>query len=133
MSQALLEVKDLNVSFATRDGLVHAVKHLSFHVAPGEVLGVVGESGSGKTQAAMAILGLMADNGRVTGSIRFEGDELVGLRAARMNQIRGDRIAMVFQDPMTSLNPYLTIGTQMALVLKMHRNMTGAAARAEFN
>ena len=131
MSAALLEVKDLNVSFATRGAPVHAVKDLSFQIAPGEVLGVVGESGSGKTQVAMAVLGLMADNGRVTGSIRFEGDELVGMRDARLRQIRGARIAMVFQDPMTSLNPYLTIGAQMGLVLKRHRGLRGDATRKE--
>jgi peptide/nickel transport system ATP-binding protein len=127
----LLEVNHLNVSFATRDGPVHAVKDLSFQLRPGEVLGIVGESGSGKTQAAMAILGLMADNGRVSGSIRFEGDELVGMPAARLRKVRGARIAMVFQDPMTSLNPYLTIGDQMGLVLREHRGLRGAAAKAE--
>jgi oligopeptide/dipeptide ABC transporter ATP-binding protein len=128
---ALLDVRNLAVSFATRDGPVHAVKDLSFHIAPGEVLGIVGESGSGKTQAAMAVLGLMADNGRVTGSIRFEGDELLGMRDARLREIRGARIAMVFQDPMTALNPYLTIGDQMGLVLKRHRGLKGDAARKE--
>ncbi|MEO8224587.1 MAG: ABC transporter ATP-binding protein, partial [Gammaproteobacteria bacterium] len=128
---ALLEVKDLNVSFATRGAPVHAVKDLSFQIAPGEVLGVVGESGSGKTQAAMAVLGLLADNGRVSGSIRFEGDELLGMRDASLRQIRGARIAIVFQDPMTSLNPYLTIGAQMTLVLKRHRGLRGEAARKE--
>jgi len=131
MSQALLEVKDLNVTFATRDGPVHAVKDLCFKLAPGEVLGIVGESGSGKTQAAMAVLGLMADNGRVSGSIRFEGSELVGLRESALREIRGDRIAMVFQDPMTSLNPYLTVGAQMGLVLREHRGLKGDAAKAE--
>jgi oligopeptide/dipeptide ABC transporter ATP-binding protein len=131
MTAHLLEVNSLNVSFATRDGPVHAVKDLSFQLAPGEVLGIVGESGSGKTQAAMAVLGLMADNGRVSGSIRFEGDELVGLPDARLRQIRGARIAMVCQDPMTSLNPYLTIGAQMGLVLKRHRGLRGEAARKE--
>ena len=131
MSEALLEVNDLNVSFATRDGRVHAVKDLSFVLAAGEVLGIVGESGSGKTQAAMAVLGLMADNGRVSGSIRFEGDELVGIPDVRLRAIRGARIAMVFQDPMTSLNPYLTIGAQMGLVLKRHRGLRGEAARKE--
>jgi ABC-type microcin C transport system duplicated ATPase subunit YejF len=128
---ALLEIRDLNVSFDTRDGPVRAVKDLSFEIAPGEVLGIVGESGSGKTQAAMAMLGLLADNGRVAGSIRFEGDELVGMRDARLRRIRGARIAMVFQDSMTSLNPYLTIGDQMALVLKRHRGLKGEAARKE--
>ncbi len=129
--KALLDVQNLNVSFETRDGPVHAVKDLSFQLRPGEVLGIVGESGSGKTQAAMAVLGLMADNGRVSGSIRFEGTELVGLRESALREIRGDRIAMVFQDPMTSLNPYLTIGDQMGLVLKEHRGLKGAAAKAE--
>jgi oligopeptide/dipeptide ABC transporter ATP-binding protein len=131
MTAQLLEVENLNVTFATRDGPVRAVRDLSFQLAPGEVLGIVGESGSGKTQAAMAVLGLMADNGAVSGSIRFEGDELVGLRESRLEEIRGARIAMVFQDPMTSLNPYLTIGAQMGLVLKRHRDLTGEAARAE--
>ena len=131
MSPQLLDVNNLNVSFETRDGPVHAVQDLSFRLAPGEVLGIVGESGSGKTQAAMAVLGLMADNGRVSGSIRFEGDELVGLPDARLREIRGARIAMVFQDPMTSLNPYLTIGAQMGLVLTRHRGLRGQAAREE--
>ncbi|TFG87422.1 MAG: ABC transporter ATP-binding protein [Chromatiales bacterium] len=131
LAPALLDVRGLSVTFATRDGPVHAVKDLSFHIAPGEVLGIVGESGSGKTQAAMAVLGLMADNGRVTGSIRFEGDELVGMRDSFIGAIRGARIAMVFQDPMTSLNPYLTIGAQMGLVLKRHRGLRGYAAKAE--
>jgi oligopeptide/dipeptide ABC transporter ATP-binding protein len=131
MSAQLLEVNHLNVSFETRDGPVHAVKDLSFQLAPGEVLGIVGESGSGKTQAAMAVLGLMADNGRVSGSIRFEGTELVGLNESALREIRGDRIAMVFQDPMTSLNPYLTVGDQMGLVLREHRGLRGAAARNE--
>ncbi len=131
MSARLLEVDQLNVTFETRDGPVHAVKDLSFQLAPGEVLGVVGESGSGKTQAAMAVLGLMADNGRVSGSIRFEGEELVGMPDGALRAIRGARIAMVFQDPMTSLNPYLTVGAQMGLVLKRHRGLRGAAARKE--
>ncbi len=131
MSASLLDVRDLNVSFATRDGPVHAVQNLSFSVAPGEVLGIVGESGSGKTQAAMALMGLLADNGRASGSIRFEGGELVGLPEPELARIRGARIAMVFQDPMTSLNPYLTIGAQMGLVLKRHRNLKGDAARQE--
>ncbi|MBN8280979.1 MAG: ABC transporter ATP-binding protein, partial [Gammaproteobacteria bacterium] len=127
----LLDVRHLAVTFATRDGPVAAVKDLSFQLGAGEVLGIVGESGSGKTQAAMALLGLIADNGRMTGSITFEGQELVGLADAEFRRVRGARIAMVFQDPMTSLNPYLTVGDQMGLVLKQHRQLTGAPARAE--
>jgi len=128
---SLLDVKDLNVSFETRDGTVQAVQNLSFHLAPGEVLGIVGESGSGKTQAAMALMGLLADNGRAAGSACFEGRELIGAAPKYLEAIRGCRLAMVFQDPMTSLNPYLTIGDQMALVLRRHRKLTGTAARAE--
>jgi len=110
--------------------LLH-VKDLSFRLAPGEVLGIVGESGSGKTQAAMALMGLLADNGRASGSVSFEGRELIGAAPKYLEAIRGCRVAMVFQDPMTSLNPYLTIGDQMALVLKRHRKLSGVAARAE--
>ena len=131
MTAPLLEVRDLAVSFTTRDGPVQAVRNLSFSIGAGEVLGIVGESGSGKTQAAMAVLGLLADNGRAAGSIRFEGSELIGLPEPKLRAIRGARIAMIFQDPMTSLNPYLTIGAQMGLVLKRHRGLAGEAARAE--
>ncbi len=129
--QALLEVRDLDVGFVTRDGPVAAVRGLNFSLQAGEVLGIVGESGSGKTQAAMALMGLLAENGRATGSIRFEGAELIGMADARLATLRGSRMAMVFQDPMTSLNPYLTIGQQMSLVLRRHRPQSRAAALAE--
>ncbi|MEZ5564192.1 MAG: ATP-binding cassette domain-containing protein [Gammaproteobacteria bacterium] len=129
--QTLLEVRNLHVSFVTRDGSVDAVRDLAFSIQPGEVLGIVGESGSGKTQAAMALMGLLADNGRATGSIRFEGEELIGMADARLASLRGARMAMVFQDPMTSLNPYLTIGQQMSLVLRRHRPQSRSAALAE--
>jgi oligopeptide/dipeptide ABC transporter ATP-binding protein len=128
---ALLEVAGLNVSFATRDGEVQAVRELSFSVARGEVLGIVGESGSGKTQAALALTGLLAGNGRIGGSVRFDGRQLCGLPEPELAGIRGARIAMIFQDPMTALNPYLTIGAQMSLVLKRHRKLGNAAALAE--
>jgi oligopeptide/dipeptide ABC transporter ATP-binding protein len=128
---ALLEVAGLNVSFATRDGAVHAVRDLSFSVRPGEVLGIVGESGSGKTQAALALTGLLAENGQQSGSVLFEGRQLSGLPEAVLADIRGARIAMIFQDPMTALNPYLTIGAQMSLVLRRHRRLKAAAALAE--
>jgi peptide/nickel transport system ATP-binding protein len=121
VSEPLLDVQGLHVSFATRDGSLEAVRDLSFQLDEGEVLGIVGESGSGKTQAVMALLGLLSDNGRVAGRARFQGQELLGLAPGPMNAIRGARIATVFQDPMTSLNPYLTIGAQMRLVLRRHR------------
>ena len=128
---ALLEVRDLDVSFATRDGPVDAVRKLGFSIRPGEVLGIVGESGSGKSQAAMAVMGLLAENGRASGSIRFEDEELIGMPEAGLARLRGARMAMVFQDPMTSLNPYLTIGRQMSLVLRRHRPRSRSSALAE--
>ena len=128
---ALLDVAGLNVSFATRDGAVQAVRELSFSLSPGEVLGIVGESGSGKTQAALALTGLLAENGHMSGSVLFDGQQLAGLPELALADIRGARIAMIFQDPMTALNPYLTIGAQMTLVLKRHRRLRGAAALAE--
>ena len=128
---ALLEVAGLNVSFATRDGPVQAVRDLSFSLGAGEVLGIVGESGSGKTQAALALTGLLAGNSRMSGSVLFEGRQLAGAPESVLADTRGARIAMIFQDPMTALNPYLTIGAQMSLVLKRHRKLGAAAARAE--
>ena len=117
----LLSVQDLDVNFRTRDGAVAAVRGLSFGLEAGQILGIVGESGSGKTQAALAVLGLLADNGRATGSIQLDGQELLGQSQRALAQIRGAQVAMVFQDPMTALNPYLTIGDQMSLVLRRHR------------
>jgi peptide/nickel transport system ATP-binding protein len=127
----LLEVAGLNVSFATRDGEVQAVRDLSFSLRAGEVLGIVGESGSGKTQAALALTGLLAENSRMSGSVLFEGRQLAGAPESVLADTRGARIAMIFQDPMTALNPYLTIGAQMSLVLKRHRKLGSAAALAE--
>ncbi len=127
----LLAVEGLSVAFATHEGMLPAVASASFAIAPGETLGIVGESGSGKTQLFLGILGLLAANGRVAGSAKLDGLELVGLSSRDLNAIRGARIAMVFQDPMTALNPYLTIGTQLAEVLVAHRGMGWRAARAE--
>jgi len=128
---ALLEVDDLQVRFRTPEGYVRAVNRLSFGLGAGEALGVVGESGSGKSQMALAIMGLLATNAEVEGRVRFEGQELLTLKPAQMNRIRGAQIGMVFQDPMTSLNPYLDIGTQMAEVLVQHRGMNTVAGLAE--
>jgi oligopeptide transport system ATP-binding protein len=127
----LLDVQDLEVAFRTDDGIVRAVNGLSLELRAGEALGVVGESGSGKSQMALAIMGLLAQNASTRGSIRFEGRELLGLAPAAMNRIRGASIGMVFQDPMTSLNPYLSVGRQMAEVLVQHRGMNWVAGLAE--
>jgi oligopeptide/dipeptide ABC transporter ATP-binding protein len=127
---ALLEVDNLNVRFATPDGEVHAVRDLSFTLEQGETLGIVGESGSGKSQTVMSLVGLLAANGRATGTARFAGRDLLALRPAELRKIRGRKIAMIFQDPMTSLNPYLTIEAQMTEVVRAHERVSRAAARA---
>ena len=126
---ALLEVKDLHVRFRTNDGEVRAVNGLSFSLEKGETLGLVGESGSGKSQAVLSILQLLADNGSFQGSIRFQGRELSTLDRKAMNRIRGNRIAMIFQDPMTALNGHLTVGRQMTEVLEHHEGMKRREAR----
>ena len=118
-----LIVEGLSVSFATPEGTVTAVDALSLSVERGTTLGIVGESGAGKTQAMLALMGLLPSNGRATGSARLGDQELIGLDERALNRVRGARIAMVFQDPMTSLNPYLRVRTQMAEVLQRHRGL----------
>jgi len=127
----LLEVRDLTVKFDTPDGTVTAVDNISFDLKRGETLGVVGESGSGKSQMVFGITGLLASNGRVTGSAKLAGQEILNLPDAKMNRIRMEKIAMIFQDPMTSLNPYLRVSDQMAEVLVHHRGLSKRAAIAE--
>ena len=114
MRTPLLEVEDLEVRFWTSRGIVHAVNGVSFDIAPGETLGIVGESGCGKSVTSLALLGILPRAGRVTaGSARLEGRELTTMSDSQLRSIRGRQIAMIFQDPMTSLNPVLTIGRQI--------------------
>ncbi|SDJ99728.1 oligopeptide/dipeptide ABC transporter ATP-binding protein [Aliiruegeria lutimaris] len=128
---ALLEIKDLAVRFETNDGIVSAVNGVSFNVREGDTLAIVGESGSGKSQTAFAAIGLLARNGHATGSVKWDGQEILNLPDAKLNRIRADEIAMIFQDPMTSLNPFLKVSDQMEEVLTLHRGMSRRAARAE--
>jgi oligopeptide transport system ATP-binding protein len=127
----LLSVENLSVTFATPDGDVNAVNGIGFDIDAGETLAIVGESGSGKSQTAFAIMGLLARNGRAAGSVRYNGAQMLGLPQTALNKIRAQEIAMIFQDPMTSLNPYMRIVDQMAEVLTLHAGMSKTAARAE--
>jgi oligopeptide transport system ATP-binding protein len=129
MSDALLSIRGLGVSYGSAQGNLHAVNDVSLDLAPGEFVGIVGESGSGKTQLLLATLGLSAPGARLSGSVRFRGQELIGAGERALSQIRGARIAMVFQDPMTALNPYLTIGRQLTEGLQRHKGVGGAEAR----
>ncbi|MFO6424330.1 oligopeptide ABC transporter ATP-binding protein OppD [Motilimonas sp. KMU-193] len=120
----LLEVNDLEVKFATPEGHVVAVNKLNFSLDKGQTLGIVGESGSGKSQTAFALMGLLAKNGQITGSAKFEGQEILNLPEQQLNHIRAEQIAMIFQDPMTSLNPYMKVGAQLMEVLIKHKGMS---------
>src|SRR6187401_2265358 len=129
-SAPLLEVDGLKTHFFTRDGVVRAVDGVSFTIQPGETLALVGESGFGNTVTSLSILRLIASPpGRtVAGSIRFNGRDLLGLSGREMRDGRGNEISMIFQEPMTSLNPVLTIGRQIAEAMVLHRGLTRAAA-----
>jgi peptide/nickel transport system ATP-binding protein len=128
---AVLEVRDLTTRFMTRAGVVKAVEGVSFEVKAGEVVGLVGESGSGKSVTGLSILGLVDPPGQiVSGSCKLAGQELVGLDHEALRRLRGRRVAMVFQDPMSMLNPVLTIATQMRLAIEAHERVSKEAARA---
>ena len=127
----LLALENLQTTFRTREGEVHAVRGVSFQVQPGELVGIVGESGCGKSVTCKSIIQLLGSNGRITGgSIRFQNEDLAQKTPAQMRAIRGNEIAMIFQDPMTALNPVLTIGKQMAEILMRNKGLTKKAAKA---
>src|SRR6201982_2150532 len=129
--QHLLEVRNLQTHFKTRAGLVRAVDGVSFNVEKGELLGLVGESGCGKSITALSIMRLVAPPGKiVAGEILFDGRDLLKLSNAEMRNVRGNDVAMIFQDPMTSLNPVFTVGEQIAEALRLHRNLSRKNARA---
>jgi peptide/nickel transport system ATP-binding protein len=127
---ALLEVRDLSTSFAVEGRELVAVDGVSFELQPGSTLAIVGESGCGKSVTALSIMGLVAPPGRVEGEIRFEGTDLRKLSASALRELRGNRLSMIFQEPMTSLNPAFTVGDQIAEVLLRHRAVSREDARA---
>jgi ABC-type microcin C transport system duplicated ATPase subunit YejF len=129
--EPLLSVRDLRVEFWTRRGTIHAVNGISFDIAPGETLGIVGESGCGKSVTALALLGILPRAGRVTaGSAQFEGRDLLQMSDRELRSVRGREIAIIFQDPMTSLNPVLTIGRQIREALQKHFGLSKRDANA---
>ena len=130
MTGTVLQLEHVEVGFATDDGTVSAVSDVSLSVAQGEIFGLVGESGCGKTTLAMATMGLLPTSATVRGAVRFEGNDLVGLEPEELRRLRGDRISMVFQDPMTSLDPAFPIGDQVAETITAHRDVDTKTARA---
>ena len=128
---SLLEVTDLSIGFRIPGRSVQVVDKVSFSLNAGETLAIVGESGSGKSQTAFSLIGLLAENGYASGSVKLEGQELLGLSEGQFNKVRAEKIAMIFQDPMTSLNPYIRVGEQLVEVLVQHMGTSRREARAE--
>lgn len=128
MSESILRVANLKVRFDTADGQIEAVRGTTFEVHAGECLGIVGESGSGKSQTVLAAMGLLAENGTASGDILFEGVDMLKADRMTLQDIRGDQMSMIFQNPLTSLTPHMTVGAQMREVLKLHKGLTGADA-----
>ncbi len=124
----LLEVKDLTVGFPTDDGVVQAVRGVSYTLRRGESLGIVGESGSGKSVSSMAVLGLLPKTARITGSAKLMGEELIGLKESDYQHLRGNKVSMIFQDPLTSLNPVYTVGYQIAEAVLAHNDVSKKTA-----
>src|SRR5262249_62413441 len=130
-AEPLLEVRDLKVSFRTEDGVVSAVNGVSFSLAPGETLGIVGESGSGKSVTMMSVMRLITDpNARFEGEVRYKGRDLMKLSQDQIQAVRGAGIAMIFQDPMTSLNPVYRVGWQIEEQIRAHNQISKQAAHA---
>ncbi len=127
----ILDVRNLSVKFNTPDGDVHAVKDVSFSLGQGKTLAIVGESGSGKSQSVFAMMGLLPKNGHAAGSVKYMGQEILNLPEAAMNNYRANEISMIFQDPMTSLNPYMRISKQLTEVLIYHKGMSKREALRE--
>jgi oligopeptide transport system ATP-binding protein len=125
-----LSIDELSIRFSHRAGTIEAVDRVSLEIAPAECVGIVGESGSGKTQVFMAAMGLLAGNAKISGSVRFEGSELLSAEPSTLNRVRGSKMTMIFQDPMTSLTPHLKIGIQLAEVMVAHLGMPWSDARA---
>ena len=131
MNDSLLQVRDLSVHFRLPGGEMTAVDRVSFEVASGEVLGIVGESGSGKSQILFSLMGLLAANGRTTGQALLDGQDVLAMAPPALDRVRGVAMSMIFQDPMTSLNPYQRVGDQLAEGLMVHNGLSKAAAWAE--